>query len=223
MASLFDLDDKLWIIILQEALIYLLVLGQWMLPREGTNRTELSEVLVHSLTTALDIMQLFALFDEHVVLVNPVITYAILAVWSISFLRFIIVSDVLEKDTGNERKEQSTCVPLFKQLMGIFFQDGTFLCSRLFIMIRLRIITQSLVFFLLKNALSALIQAYKIFQIVRNKSKVSSDKYSLEGESKHENIAFDDRSRTHRIARLSNPQLPQKPHRRAFYGQRCRS
>ena len=46
--------------------------------------------------------------------------------------------------------------------MSVFLQDGPFLALRLYIMIRLRLITYSLVFFVLKNIVTLILLFYRL-------------------------------------------------------------
>lgn len=143
-------------------MVFLLVLGYWLLPREGQKRTELSEVLLQYLAMASDIMELYALFDDDGVLTDTGLTYGILAVWSISFIQFVIVPDVLKTSTEEESEVKSVWKELREPLTAFFLQDAPFLSLRISVMARLNLITHSLVFFQLKNILAIIIQLYKI-------------------------------------------------------------
>lgn len=140
-------------------MVFLLVLGYWLLPREGQKRTELSKVLLQYLAMASDIMELYALFDDDGVLTDTGLTYGILAVWSISFIQFVIVPDVLKTST---EEESEVWKEIREPLTAFFLQDAPFLSLRISVMARLNLITHSLVFFQLKNILAMIIQLYKI-------------------------------------------------------------
>ena len=63
-------------------LVYFIVLGRWMLPRNDFTKEALSELLIDYLGMASDIMELFALFDEDAVRGNRTASLAILSVWT---------------------------------------------------------------------------------------------------------------------------------------------
>lgn len=119
-----------------------------------------------------DIMELYALFDEQSIIANLQITYAILTLWSVSFLQFVPV--LIDRQTSRVRQEKSCCTDSCKDhclkvldvVMALFLQDGSFLCLRLYIMIKLKLITFSLVFFVLKNILTVIILIYRFGLLV---------------------------------------------------------
>ena len=163
-------DNEVWLIIVQESLVYLLVLSRWLLPRRKLSREFLADLLLEFLAIASDIMELLAVFDEAEVRSNLLLTYWILAVWSASFIQFIPV--LAHKRMFRQlRRPQAklfsrACGEYFVEIaytcMSIFLQDGPFLILRLYIMITINLITYSLVFFVLKNIVSLLLLWYRL-------------------------------------------------------------
>ncbi|XP_060571737.1 transmembrane protein 26-like [Ruditapes philippinarum] len=164
------LEDTTWIVVIQESLVYLLVFGRWILPRSEVSRAALSDLLLEYLAIASDIMELYAIFDEDVVQSNFGATYAILTIWSISFLQFVPVLVFKQKyrhlQSPRMSKINRACGEYFAEvvvtLTSILLQDGPFLCLRLYIMLRFELITYSLVFFVLKNIVAVLLLIYRL-------------------------------------------------------------
>ncbi|XP_069123947.1 uncharacterized protein [Argopecten irradians] len=166
-----------WVMIVEESLVYLIVIGRWLLPRGRVTREELSDLLIDYLAMASDIMELFALFDEDLIRGNAMITYAILAIWSVSFIQFIPVvmnrraANSLRKITKAEKGKNNCCTcagcgdsgpEIFATIAGLFLQDGPFLGLRLFIIFYLELLTYSLAFFVLKNIIVVLLLTYRL-------------------------------------------------------------
>ncbi|XP_021346625.1 transmembrane protein 26-like isoform X2 [Mizuhopecten yessoensis] len=166
-----------WLVVVEESLVYLIVIGRWLLPRGRVTREELSDLLFDYLAMASDIMELLALFDEDSIRGNPTITYAILAIWSLSFIQFIPVvmnrravnsftqhtQDKKDKSNWYVRAGCGNSFPdIFVTIAGLFLQDGPFLGLRLFIIFYLQLLTYSLVFFVLKNTIVVLLLTYRL-------------------------------------------------------------
>ena len=115
-------------------------------------------------------MELYALFDEELVQADLAITYAILSVWSISFLQFIPILKHKNKykhlESRRMRRIKQSCGDYFSEvvvtLLSILLQDGPFLCLRLYIIVKLELVTYSLVFFVIKNIVSIILLTYKL-------------------------------------------------------------
>ena len=191
-------DNELWLIIVQESLIYLLVFGRWLLPRRNVSRDFLADLLLEFLAIASDIMELLAVFDEPTVRSHRLLTYWVMGVWSASFIQFVPVLAHKRMYRRLRNPQMKACtracgehfVELVYTCMSIFLQDGPFLVLRLYIMIRLRLITYSLVFFVLKNIVTLLLLFYRMglmcFQLPCNKrqrTKLGDKKIPLNGET----------------------------------------
>jgi len=156
--------------------VYLIVIGRWLLPRGGVSREALSDLLIDYLGMASDIMELFALFDQVEVRGNVRITFAILGIWSLSFMQFIPVmanrrAIQSEKKASFKKKNHKNVshgcgeygLDIFATLIALVLQDGPFLVLRVFIIVYLQILTYSLVFFVLKNIIVVLLLTYRLF------------------------------------------------------------
>ncbi|XP_045211315.1 transmembrane protein 26-like [Mercenaria mercenaria] len=164
-------DNDVWVIIIEESLVYLLVFSRWLLPRGKVSRDFLADLLLEFLAIASDIMELLAVFDEDQVRGNLKLTYAILAVWSGSFIQFI---PILMQKSKRFRKARNPNVAFLNRhcgdkfvevvvtCMSIFLQDLPFLVVRLYIIIEVKLITYSLIFFLLKNIVTLMLLFYRL-------------------------------------------------------------
>ncbi|XP_076458666.1 transmembrane protein 26-like [Babylonia areolata] len=101
------LEPEVWVSVMEQALLFLLVLCRWLLPRGDITRHELSQLLFVFMGIASDNMELFELFDETEVRKDRILTYTILAVWSLSLLQFVMVLT----STRSSRKAQVTHDP----------------------------------------------------------------------------------------------------------------
>ena len=163
-------NAEIWLIIVEESLIYLLVFARWLLPRRDMSREFLADLLLEFLAIASDIMELLAVFDEDKVRESLMLTYWVMAVWSASFIQFIPVlaqKRMFRQLRAPQRTLFTKCcgtsfVEIAYTCMSIFLQDGPFLVLRLYIMISLNLITYSLVFFVLKNAVTVVLLVYRL-------------------------------------------------------------
>ncbi|KAL5018016.1 hypothetical protein ScPMuIL_003738 [Solemya velum] len=165
--ELFDISSHPWVVIIQESLVYLLVFGRWFLPRGEVSRTALSDLLIRYLGMASDIMGIFALFDEKEVRVRSGLTYAVLTIWSLSFVQFVPVLVSAQSYTSPSNKWITrNCGEHFVEVvvtcLALCLQDGPFLILRLYIMLHIQLVTYSILFFVIKNIVVILLIVYKL-------------------------------------------------------------
>ncbi|KAL5018642.1 hypothetical protein ScPMuIL_004364 [Solemya velum] len=164
-----NVNSENWIVITQEIMIYLLFLGRWILPRGGVSRVALAEILMEYLAMGTDIMEFFSIFEIPEVRTDSNLTYAVLTIWTLSFLQFIPV--VLYR-RNSKKLTIPRCVKLNEKcgdhladflvtLMTFFLQDGPFLVIRLYVIARFSVVTYSLAFFVVKNILVILVLCYR--------------------------------------------------------------
>ncbi|XP_046352543.1 transmembrane protein 26-like [Haliotis rufescens] len=166
------LTPDTWVLIIEESLLYLMILGRWLLPRGEVSREQLSQLLFSFLAIASDIMELFSLFDEDVVRGSIVITYVLLSVWTWSILQFTLVLTIYNRPRRARVVEKTTSILIEHkegvklEIIAIFIsmlmQDGPFLCLRLFCMLQFQLFTYSVVFFTAKNFLVILLLVYRL-------------------------------------------------------------
>ena len=170
------LDPDLWALALEQMLLFVLIIGRWILPKGNISRSQLSLLLLVYIGMASDIMDVFVLFEEPQVLNDELLGYVILSVWSLSLVQFCLVLTVT-KGGGDQRtmgfgssyakhghiKQVGCChTEIWSILATIFMQDFPFLAVRLWVMIKYKTFNYSLLFFSFKNALVICVQLYRL-------------------------------------------------------------
>ncbi|RUS69567.1 hypothetical protein EGW08_022672 [Elysia chlorotica] len=79
------------IFILENCMVFLLILCRWLLPRGDISRDQLSQLLFVFIGMGSDVMELFQLFEAEEVKKRRTLTCIILAVWSLSLFQFTMV------------------------------------------------------------------------------------------------------------------------------------
>ncbi|KAL8565555.1 hypothetical protein ACOMHN_049531 [Nucella lapillus] len=196
------LSPNTWVLVAEEMMLYLMILGRWFLPRGGVGREQLTQLLFGFVGIASDIMELFSLFDEDPgVRHNTLLTYCILGVWSLSVFQFTLTFASAHRprrarglrlsteDPDKQHRRSVLRVELLATVLSMLMQDGPFLVVRLYTMITFQVITYSLVFFTSKNVLVILLLVYKIFLLL---GKLCCPKRSDGLEDEDEDLEEDD-------------------------------
>ena len=149
-----------------------------MLPRGKLSRDQLSQLLFVYIGMASDNSELFVLFDESPVRQDRPLTIAILILWSVSMMLFTVVLTATkspkkgrvapsrpEDDVASSSK--SPLVIFFETevwsiVLTFLFQDGPYLCLRLYALIRYTLITYSIIFFTFKNIFVIILLIYRL-------------------------------------------------------------
>lgn len=177
----------MWVSMVEQTLLFLLVLCRWLLPRGQLSRNELSQLLFVFMGIASDNMELFQLFDETEVRKDEVLTYVILAVWSLSMLQFTFVLTSTrnprkmravhadpsppEAAVDRERKRTQSCAELFftteiwSLLFSVIVQDGPYVVVRIFTLVKFNLLTYSVIFFVCKNVLVICLVLYRLIVV----------------------------------------------------------
>ncbi|KAK3787402.1 hypothetical protein RRG08_032358 [Elysia crispata] len=82
-------DDRIYIV--ENCLVFLLILCRWLLPRGDISRDQLSQLLFVFIGMGSDVMELFQLFEQEEVKRRRTLTYVILTVYSLSLFQFTLV------------------------------------------------------------------------------------------------------------------------------------
>ncbi|KAL8625302.1 hypothetical protein ACOMHN_030060 [Nucella lapillus] len=177
------LQPEVWVSVMEQTLLFLLVLGRWLLPRGDISRHELSQLLFVFMGIASDNMELFELFDESEVRQDPVLTYVILAVWSLSLMQFVFVLTATKnyKKIGaihdqtipegearkKKRQKRGLCEIIFATeiwslVFNIMMQDGPYAATRIYTVVKHDLLTYSIIFFICKNLLVICLVLYRL-------------------------------------------------------------
>ena len=146
------------------------------MPSQEISRDELSNLLMVYLGMGSDIMELLVLFEEDYVLVDDIAIYATLVVWTVSLLQFTVVltttskgkksADMEDQSDGNAPSKCTCCASdIWSICLTMFMQDGPFLALRLYIIVKNRTLSYTILFFTLKNLLMLMIQTYRLFVV----------------------------------------------------------
>ncbi|XP_033739731.1 transmembrane protein 26-like [Pecten maximus] len=185
------LEADTWISVLEQGLLFLFIVGRWMLPRGKVTRDQLSQLLFVYLGIASDIMELFVIFEEPVIREDRILTYATLGVWSVSLLQFTLTLTA----TKNARKgrgvaiapedapikdNRSLCSRIFQSeiwslMVSISIMDLPFVTIRLYALVRYRILTYGILFFTFKNLLMIFLLIYRMIIVCYNMSHDNKD------------------------------------------------
>ncbi|XP_060571736.1 transmembrane protein 26-like [Ruditapes philippinarum] len=152
----------IWVILTAETLVFAVLISRWLLPRHKLSENVISDVLVEFIFIASDVMEFLAVFDNDRVRGDLNIIYVVLAVWTASLVQFV---PVFKRKNRYRKGEKDGCVrqccgmngvKIIAICMNVFLQNLPFLVVRLYLIIEMRIITYSLIFFVLKNVVSLL-------------------------------------------------------------------
>ncbi|OWF56274.1 transmembrane protein 26-like [Mizuhopecten yessoensis] len=170
-----ELEPDTWVVIIEQLLLYFMILGRWILPRGKISRNELSQLLFVFIGMASDITELFALFDESQVRQSLELTYVILIMWSVSLIQFCFVLTATKNPSRprvalaspREMRRKLHCSTCYStELWSIFvlmlMQDLPFLVIRTYTIASLNLITYSIIFFTAKNILIVLLLIYRV-------------------------------------------------------------
>ncbi|XP_061191225.1 transmembrane protein 26-like [Saccostrea echinata] len=176
------LDPDTWREVLEQSMLFILIIGRWMLPRGTLTRDQLSQLLFVYIGSASDVMELFVVFEEPEIRSDTVLTYIIFSVWTLSLLQFTLVltatrdsrrSQAVVEEDGNEmfKRRQGcgvcSCGKLFELeiwslMISILIMDGPFLAVRVYALARYQLITFGILFFVCKNSLMIALLFYRI-------------------------------------------------------------
>ncbi|KAK7112504.1 transmembrane protein 26-like [Littorina saxatilis] len=178
------LEPELWVSVVEQTLLFLLVLCRWLLPRGDISRHELSQLLFVFLGIASDNMGLFELFDEPAVRSDPILTYVIMAVWSVSFAQFLfvltatkspqqvaVIHDNQSEETKQRRKQSAGLLEviftteIWSLIFSVMTQDGPYGAVRIYTVTKHNLITYSIIFYICKNLLVVCLVLYRLMVI----------------------------------------------------------
>nr|KAG5704119.1 hypothetical protein BaRGS_009649 [Batillaria attramentaria] len=182
----FKLESDVWVAIIEQTLLFLLVLCRWFLPRGELTRQELSQLLFVFMGIASDNMELFELFDETDVRSDELLTYIILGVWSLSLLQFTFVLTATRsprkirvalaepepsqssssRRQGRAKKrslgELIFATEIWALTFSVLVQDGPYAGVRIYALFKYNLITYSIIFFVCKNLLIVCLVFYRL-------------------------------------------------------------
>jgi len=199
---LIDLDrlgSQNWKLAIHQTLLFVLVLGRWLLPNGEITRGELSQLLLVFIGVGADILEFVTetVDEDHAHDCNYVLIYFLYGVWSLSLFQFTLVLTASKsrktrigfQDEGSTKisRANNCCAKsIFNSaevwgiLVTLMLQDIPFLVFRLYMMIVYKEIQQMIIFFTGKNALVVILQLYRIIVLKFEKDRPNKEKISEE-------------------------------------------
>ena len=176
------LSPDLWVLSMEQVLLFILIIGRWLMPKGDVSHDQLSQLLFVYIGIASDIMELLILFNESYVIQDEFLTLIILGSWSFSLMQFTLVLTVTKgrktravgvtpkpETAKNEDRSCKCCeTEIWSILTAMFMQDAPFLAIRLYVMIKNQTLTYNILFFTFKNALILGMQLYRLFVVISN-------------------------------------------------------
>ncbi|XP_033643182.1 transmembrane protein 26-like [Asterias rubens] len=165
-----------WSLALQQTLLFVLIVGRWLLPKGSLSRDQLSQLLLVYIGIAADILEFSTEgLKMEEVRCDYVMVYWILSIWTWSLLQFTLGLTATKArkprmagiDDNDKPKVTLMCceTEVWGLMTTIIMQDGPYLAMRLYILIKMRAINQMMIFFTCKNMLVMLLQFYRLFVI----------------------------------------------------------
>ncbi|XP_071962417.1 transmembrane protein 26-like [Antedon mediterranea] len=159
-----------WSLILQQLLIFVLIMGRWILPRGKLTNNEHSQLLLVYVGSGADILE-FAAEGLRLdgIRCNKTIIYAILVIWTGSLFQFTLpltktarnpVKNSAINNLIKQKESVAKCcgTEIWAILVSIVVQDGPFLGVRLYLLLYKKVINELLLFFTCKNILTIVLQ-----------------------------------------------------------------
>ena len=84
-------DNDTIVMIIEQFLMLILIIGRWMLPKGDLTRDQLSQLLLVYIGTAADIIEFFDSIKAEEVNTNQIFCLLVLSIWSWSLLQFTFV------------------------------------------------------------------------------------------------------------------------------------
>ncbi|XP_071792564.1 transmembrane protein 26-like isoform X1 [Asterias amurensis] len=147
----------------EQWLMFLLLLGRWLLPKGALTRDQLSQILLMYIGMAVDILEFsFETLKEEKVICNLVVIILIMGIWSLTLLQFGLVHTSMS--APDLRAAETSGGKFCKGCLGccendiwawftIVMQDGPCLGMRLYLLIEIKITNQMMLLFTIKNIL----------------------------------------------------------------------
>ncbi|CAF1376675.1 unnamed protein product [Adineta ricciae] len=173
---------------LELSLLFLIIVGRWVLPKGVTSRSNLSQLLLVYMSIASDIVDLLAILNEDHVLTSQRMLLATLVVLSWSLLQFATNVSAVGKTSRSAnldsfrqvlKKRRRRRMFLLYPMQRLFENDAWYLyelnlmsCSatqlalRLVAVIKFEVRSYSTLFFTCKNAIILFLQFYRLVAVL---------------------------------------------------------
>ncbi|XP_071963912.1 transmembrane protein 26-like [Antedon mediterranea] len=171
-----------WSLILQQLLIFVLIIGRWILPRGNLTGDQLSQLLLVYIGSGADILEFASeglRLDE--IEYDITIIYVILTIWTISLVHFTLpmtakantqrLPKLAAGGIQKLRNGMATCcaTEVWSIIVNVMTQDAPFLVIRMYLLIGKNVVNELLIFFACKNVLTILLQGNRFRVILKER------------------------------------------------------
>ena len=187
-----------------QILILAIVLGRWILPKGKINQDELSQLLLIFIGTGADIVEFVRFIDIKWQLVvkdyfsetideedptqscDSSLHLVVWGCWALSLFQFSIVLTAFVKQK-QKRQAALLCCTRWRiftnpEIWGIFvilfLQEIPFLTARIYFIFYLKIQSQTMIFFGVKNLLVVMLQVYRFVYIYKRRNYLGGSQRS---------------------------------------------
>ncbi|XP_051787226.1 transmembrane protein 26-like [Erpetoichthys calabaricus] len=173
-------DTTIWTTGLEQSMLFILVLGRWLMPAGELSEDQLSQLLMMDIGMGADILELFEPFKEPDIKIKYRVLIFGLSVFSWAFLQFPIVLtqttsvatnqyDVVATEEGKEPGKTrkgflQTCFSseMWSNIVTVGMLDGPFFIYRVYALAWGKMENQMTIFFACKNVLSVVFVIYMV-------------------------------------------------------------
>ncbi|XP_060593509.1 transmembrane protein 26-like [Ruditapes philippinarum] len=151
--------------LLEQSMMFLVILCRWLLPRGRIDRNSLSQLLIMYSAISADILDFSEIFNKDQIKHSGPFRYVVLGVWSWSLVQFVVVittSFAIKRHERNTVSRSQDRSEILSVLMVLFMQDGPFLGVRCYAIFYIHISEYLIMFFSLKNALTLILGFYRL-------------------------------------------------------------
>ena len=184
------LDSMDWTKVLEQSMMFALILCRWVLPRGHIDRNSLSQLLIMYSAISADILDFSDMFQVSEIKTSKVYMLIGLGVWSWSMVQFTFVVTTafgfrrqksLQENHATGNSENWDTSEAISILMVFFMQDGPFLVVRIYAILNIPLSDYYTIFFFsLKNILTLILGVYRLMVLWRCVSREGNDLLTME-------------------------------------------
>ncbi|XP_070560785.1 transmembrane protein 26-like [Ptychodera flava] len=112
-------EDEDWALAMEQILLFILIIGRWILPKGQITRDQLSQLLLVYIGVAADIIEFFEVFKEDTVKYDRELIIATMTLWTWSLMQFTLVVTVTmarKSRLATSSAQEPKPTPKFKRL-----------------------------------------------------------------------------------------------------------
>lgn len=174
-------------ILLEQSMMFMLIVCRWLLPRGRIDRDSLSQLLIMYSAISADILDFSEIINRDELKKDKQFKCIVLGVWSWSLMQFtVVVTSPFSVKTNKKKLTPSTNTlrdegsmedmsETLSILMVFFMQDGPFLVVRGYTILHIGVSDDKMIFFTLKNILTLSLGIYRLFVLCGLISKEGND------------------------------------------------